>query len=332
MAPNFPVGMQLSAGGQPPTQQLENVVILDASGVPFLGGASVYRRLRSLASAAKVNGHPHVIDPATGLPQLAAGTNLPAVSFPVYANAAAAIAAGYTQQIPFTPTDARFYPTGGGLMTNAGKYFYACFTNVASTNVMYSGNSRGPMVQRLTFNPRASKVLIQIGTFTQFRLLINDRYLSLSVTTQPSTTGFVLLDFTAVGGRLPRKVTVEIPFSFYMPANIFLLPQDELVPVSISDRFRMIVLGDSTVGASGSPTAADGWSQAMMDALGVSDGWNSSIGGTGYNSMNPALTGLNNLPSRIGDAINYPHDACMFAMNINDVNSAISGAANFAAI
>ncbi|MDD5277717.1 MAG: SGNH/GDSL hydrolase family protein, partial [Methylovulum sp.] len=160
----------------------------------------------------------------------------------------------------------------------------------------------------------------------------NNRYLSLSVTTQPSTTGYVLLDFTSAGGRLKRDITIEIPFSFYMPPNIFLLQQDELLPAPVSDRFRMIVLGDSTVGGSASPTSADAWSQAMTDALGVPDGWQSTIGGTGYNAMNPAGTGLNNLPTRMGDAINYAHDACMFAMNINDVNNANSGAANLAAI
>lgn len=296
-----------------------------------VAGETTYAKLRRLYAKAQANGHPHVIDPSTGLPQLAAGASPPVVTSPSYANAAAAISAGYSNQIPFTPTDARFYPTGGSLVAHNGSYFYACFTNIASTNVVFSGNSRGPIVQRLTFYAAASKVLIQIGTFTQFRLLVNDRYVSLSVSTQPSTTGFVLLDFTSAGGRVRRKITVEIPFSFYMPANIFLLPQDELLPAPTADRFRMIVMGDSTVGGSGSPTSADAWSQAMMDSLGVSDGWNSSLGGTGYNSQNPASSG-NNQPSRMGDAINYPHDACMFAMNINDVNSTISGAANLAAI
>ncbi len=299
-----------------------------------VAGETTYAKLRRLYAKAQANGHPHVIDPSTGLPQLAAGTSVPVVTSPVYANAAAVIAAGYAQQIPFTPTDARFYPTGGSPETNAGRYFYASFTNVALPNLMYTGNTshRGPNLQRLSFGVIASKVIVQVNTFTQYRILVNNRYLSLTVTTQPSTTGYVLLDFTSAGGRLKRNITIEIPYSFYTPPNIFLLPQDEILPAPISDRFRMIVLGDSTVGGSASPTSGDAWSQAMTDALGVPDGWQSTIGGTGYNSINPAGTGLNNLPTRIGDAINYAHDACMFAMNINDVNNAISGAANLAAI
>jgi hypothetical protein len=199
---------------------------------------------------------------------------------------------------------------------------------------MYTGNTshRGANLQRLSFTAIASKVVVQVNLAAQYRILVNGRYLSLSATTQPLTTFYVLLDFTSAGGRLKRNITFEFPFSFFMPPNIFLLPQDEILPAPVSDRFRMIVLGDSTVGGSASPTSGDAWSQAMTDALGVPDGWQSTIGGTGYNSMNPAGTGLNNLPTRMGDAINYAHDACMFAMNINDVNNAISGAANLAAI
>lgn len=294
-------------------------------------GETNYGRLRRLCSAARANGHPHVIDPATGLPQLATGVSAAVVSFPAYANAAAAIAAGFANQNAFAPTDVRFYPTGGSLLTHNGSYIYACFTNVASTNVVFPGNSRGANTQRIVFYPTASKVLIQIGTNTTFRLLVNDRYVSLTPTVQGATYPFVLLDFTSSGGRLRRKITVELFISEYVPSNVFLLPQDELLPAPTNDRLRMIVLGDSTSVGTGCPCQANSWAEVMMDALGVTDAWLSGIGGTGYNYQNPLNSG-NNLPSRMGDATNYSHDAAVFAMNVNDVTNALTGPANLAAI
>jgi lysophospholipase L1-like esterase len=76
-------------------------------------------------------------------------------------------------------------------------------------------------------------------------------------------------------------------------------------------------MGDSLTTGTGATLENDGWVRIFKDYIGVSDVWESGVGGTGY--LNNATTSFTLRQRMPYDVLPYTHDACVFNMGINDL-------------
>lgn len=205
----------------------------------------------------------------------------------------------------------------------------------ATDPLSYVGFNDG--ISRMAFTTDSPIFVLAINTANSlpFRFLIDGEYVSLTGT-QAAATGdsYITLDFTAVGGRKFREITIDGPNSWSM-VRIWAKPPDTVFAVPNTTP-RLAVMHDS-FGAgpvasqydTPAPITQDGWVRYMGDALGCPDTWSMSVGGTGFNIGNNgtkyherACDLLNLMPDGSTKRTDWVPDLIIVKGSVNDVGAA----------
>ncbi|VFU10268.1 SGNH/GDSL hydrolase family protein [Methylocella tundrae] len=290
-------------------------------------GETIYAKIRRVAGVAKDN-HPHMIDPTTGLPQLMA--NPPTITAGAYANQAAATTAGYSKVYTALANQNIFYSTGGWTTWYATNYLRLPSTTVFPTGNGNAGSNPNIAASsgRHTFIADSAKFLVGTTGSSNFRLIVDGKYVSLSpIVSSAASPSLTLVDFTSVGGRQRRRISIETQSNtaFY---GVDVGPTEGLYAVSSVDHIRYIQMGDSITfdTMTGTPAVpGDGFGHVMADRLGISDYRPAGNGGTGYAANNNGA-GLR-MQEHMFDALNWSPDIIGLCAGIND-DSAFGWAAS----
>ncbi len=121
-----------------------------------------------------------------------------------------------------------------------------------------------------------------------FKLIVDDQYVSAIKTVPGSTNIYVLIDFTAAGGRKMRKIGIDIESNVLGIHSIGMLPIDTLLPVGEGDEVNGGLIGDSFSTGTGAASQTDAYSKVLaaafdmnMQVCGVGGtGWVNTSGGT----------------------------------------------------
>lgn len=115
------------------------------------------------------------------------------------------------------------------------------------------------------------------------RIIIDGQYLSLSSYNPGSADTFLTIDYSAVGGRKIRTVTVQTNKSFSYFGPILTSTQGQIMAPPTDETVRVVVCADSLeAGAGPGPALAGGAPGALFGKLaGLDDVWLLSTGGTG---------------------------------------------------
>lgn len=197
--------------------------------------------------------------------------------------------------------DANFFYSGGvpSVVFSTQYRFPAANASPSSGNATANGNNYSFGV---SFYTDAPKFTIRVGfSGRPYYFIVDGQYISL-FGSNPAGSGtyYTVLDFTSVGGRKPRLITMESDSSStFLQVNVDSASQ--VWAPDTNNSIRVIVEGDSyTSGGNAFPIAGNtSWPAQVGKLLGWNDVWNAAIGGTGYISTNG---GLNlNLLGRITD-------------------------------
>jgi lysophospholipase L1-like esterase len=148
-----------------------------------------------------------------------------------------------------------------------------------------------------------------------YRILVDGQYVSMTPTAPASlnVSNYIELDFTSVGGRAQRLITIEAQSSALL-AGFWVGPTEGVYKPGV-EVVRGYWVGDSyTDGTSNSNYVHDGFMHVMGDMLGIRDRWNGGVGGTGYLTTGGQLTAR----GRITDLIAAAPDVAFVCMGYND--------------
>lgn len=151
-----------------------------------------------------------------------------------------------------------------------------------------------------------------------WRLLVDGQYITISATegTNAGSPVYYELNYTAAGGRIPRKVTIEAAFCWPL-IGVNTTATDSVWAPPATDNLRAIFVGDSiTAGAIGNNIPSLDYPSQVGKFLGWNDVWNEGVGGTGYIASSGG-TQFSFL-GRITDVTNYSPDIIIVMGGTND--------------
>lgn len=297
---------------------------------------TIYGQMRRLASRAFYD-NPHTIDPATDVPRLASGGDIPVISQTSFTTIAAIRTGGYPTEYSYSAAmpNVLIYPTGGfpaQKYIGAGNpWYFAAVTNGLPNGAPTGGNINMPgrpglsqQAFRIRFRADASKLVLAVNGYSGWRIIVNGRYVDLTgVKTATATVSPLLLDWTGSGGRAKRDVIIEGYGAGGVPAfyGVYCQATEGLVSMSKADRLTMIVCGDSITASTGLPANAivDNFAYVAGDCLGVSDVRAAGLGGTGYVGTSGGNTWA--WPQHMFDVTDINPDIVVFACGTNDNGS-----------
>lgn len=176
---------------------------------------------------------------------------------------------------------------------------------------------------RADFDVNAAVVVIRVPPTTAgYRFIVNGRYVSLTPSQTVGTTGttseYFKLDFTSVGGKALRRISIEGDRTCGLN-QVWVAAGDTIVRPSDTPK-RIAFAGDSFTSGSLAPQLSDNFAWVGADMLGLKYSLNSGSGGTGYVTTAGASV---KLFDRLTD-INTkgPHDIIVVAMGVNDIGQA----------
>jgi lysophospholipase L1-like esterase len=176
-----------------------------------------------------------------------------------------------------------------------------------------------PVVKRMEINADAVKVEVEIFAVavsgTNIRVIVDGQYASLTPTTVGATNFlYLMLDFTAAGGRKMRNIIVEgyqIQFGSYISVG----PTSTLQKPGSIVR-KLCVEGDSFL-VSVVTSALNCFPYILGDYLGMRNTWNGGVPGTGYLATDgTSLT----IRQRIRDMVDCAPDLLLITAGYNDVS------------
>jgi lysophospholipase L1-like esterase len=185
-----------------------------------------------------------------------------------------------------------------------------------------TGSFRTMVVSRMETVVDAVKVEFQLFCFqanARFRVIVDGQYASLAETTPASVsnTSYVVLDFTAAGGRKVRRVIIEsyqISYGSIMSVGPTATMQKPGGAVK-----KMCVVADSW-GVGTASTILNCFPQYLGDLLGIANVENNGVPATGYLANN----GGANLTARqriVPDVVPFAPDLLLITMGFNDATS-----------
>lgn len=237
---------------------------------------------------------------------------------PIMSFSASAIGALNNHYLTGT-NDASFYYSGGKISVGTfGQYYFP------STTVISGGNANGSTQLNnfsfaVSFCTDAPKLAIRYpGSNTGYRLIVDGQYVELSAYSQIlAGSTYAVMDFTNSGGRKDRTITFEsgANMGFY---GVDVDPASKVWAPAFADKIRVIAVGDSiTGGANAYPYLPRmGWIDQVSKYLGISDPWNTGLGGSGYISTNSGTT--YNFIQHINDVLLNAPDLIIVAGGFND--------------
>lgn len=205
--------------------------------------------------------------------------------------------AGLTSLYTYLVNDASFRYTGGGNLqydTPITRRFPTVSRGDGGGNV---NGGLDAIDWRVGFSTNASKVAFRVDgsstIYNNWRFIVNNQYMSVAEPT-PVSPGrrWLVLDF---GSSAQRSIMME-GYTAAVFYQIGVAPGDTMAPLS-APTYRGIVLGDSVTSATGADVTGNGYGRVLFDLLGIPDGWQSGLGGTGY--VNNVGGTLNKLSARI---------------------------------
>ena len=222
---------------------------------------------------------------------------------------------GLTNGYVVQTNDANFFYAGGVPSVVFSSFYRFPAITAIPGNATSNGNNSYFAV---TFYTDAPKIAVFAGVSSRpFYYIIDGQYFSLSgLNPSGGATLYYVLDFSSVGGRKVRKITVESDSAGDF-GGVYVDPQSQVWAPDNSDNVRAIVIGDSyTSGGNNFPIAGKmGWPVEVGKYLGWNDVWSSGLGGTGYIHTNGSST---NFIGRIQDVIAHSPDVVVIEGGIND--------------
>jgi lysophospholipase L1-like esterase len=215
-------------------------------------------------------------------------------------------------------------PSGNGPFNYSGGLpTTAAWGAVDFPSVHYQAGDYEPVIKRMETKADAIKVefqlFVQSASQSQFRVIVDGQYVSLTPTGFSGTAFFyVVLDFTAAGGRKVRNIIIEgyqIQFGSALAVGPTATLQKPGGPVK-----KMYVLGDSfLVGTL--TTILNSLTGVLADYLGIKNVWNGGVPGTGYLATTPpAFTGRQRIP----DIVDCAPDLLLILLGYNDVSLSVT--------
>lgn len=287
---------------------------------PFsAGGETIYGKLRRRAQVAR-RANPHALDYATGLPKLLPAAQAPTIdTSQTWANAAAVVSAGYSQAYPAATAGVvspKFAYTGGWTTVYASSYVRLPEVTIYPTGTGNAGSN--PAISaycgRAHFTTDSPKFVIGGTNGGLMRVIVDGQYVSLATTAFPAATpSFVVLDFTATGGRASRDIIIEFQGVFNF-LGLWFGPKDTYEPAVFTDSIRAAYFGDSISTASNAAVYGDFFCGVASDILGIQDTRSPSIGTTGYGV---GTASLYKAEEHVFDIINQSPDIVFLTHNVN---------------
>lgn len=180
----------------------------------------------------------------------------------------------------------------------------------------------------------ATKVAFRVGPTTSgYRFIVDGQYVSLTETNTVGTTGttseYMQLDFTSVGGRAVRRIAIEGEQTCAL-VQVW-VPTGESCTRPADEVKRIVFAGDSFTYGTDASHLGSGYGWVAADKLGFRHSLNSGAGGTGYVATSGSSVKLADRLADINDTA--PHDIIVVAMGINDIGqSAASVTAQVTAV
>lgn len=176
---------------------------------------------------------------------------------------------------------------------------------------------------RVDADVNAAVVTIRVPPTTAgYRFIVDGRYVSLTPTTTIANSGTTLeyfkLDFTSVGGKAKRRITLEGDRTCGI-AQFWVAAGDTIAYPSDVPK-KLAFAGDSFTAGSLATQLADNYAWVTADALGFKHSLNCGSGGTGYVTTAAASVKLFDHITDI--TTKGPHDIIVFAMGLNDIGVA----------
>jgi lysophospholipase L1-like esterase len=185
-----------------------------------------------------------------------------------------------------------------------------------------TGSFRTNVTARLETVVDAIKVEFQFWCFqaaARFRVIVDGQYVSLAETTPASVnnTSYVVLDFTAAGGRKIRRVAIESYQIIY--GSVMTVGPTATMQKPGGVARKMCVISDSW-GVGNASTILNCFPQVLGDYLGIANVENNGVPATGYLANN----GGANLTARqriVPDVVPFAPDILLITMGFNDATS-----------
>lgn len=202
----------------------------------------------------------------------------------------------------------------GGVRTNAsgGGVNYAKMLSVTVNGVLTSGP------QRVEFVADSAKFVCRVSeagsTSGFYRLIVDGQFASLTAVTPPHAGfNYLVVDFTAAGGRKPRNIIIELGGASTFGGCDVLITEGIYNPGGDAI-IKAAVTGDSYAASGGIANSSDGWHIVMSDLLGLRNMESTAIGGTGLLTSSSSGTAI----TRVSDITNFAPDVVFIILGGND--------------
>jgi lysophospholipase L1-like esterase len=246
---------------------------------------------------------------------------------PTVTDAGTSRPSGYTNDFLIT-TPANFRQLGGNPSFQASTYNrYPVATSTITGSGGNANNGKDAVAWRVTADVNSAKIGAAIsatGSAAPYRFLVGGQYVNktgLATLASNSAVNWITLDFTSVGGKAVRQITVEgmIGAAFrgfsLQSGDSLAFPAGKISAGSLN--LKAVIAGDSFTAAIGATQAGDGYGLLLGEYLGIENNWLSGVGGTGFVATNSGTSFK--LGDRLSDINGQSADVIMVAMGINDI-------------
>ena len=269
-----------------------------------LASTSIKSRLLSAAKIARFN-NPHIN---------AVMASPPAVTTPGQSTPAGLTNVFYVHRASGPPKDNVFRHFGGTPFNYVDFYEFPNLTCLSSGNITTT-TSAG--IWRTEFIADAIIVGLQVLSSTAgYRFIVDGHYVSMTPTVASGGgSEFIVLDFTSVGGRAARKITLEgSQDNAIYSINV---GTTEGLYTTEGDVIKAVIIGDSVTAGQGATFIGDSYAAVMGDCLGLRNMIISGSGGCGWVS-NQSGTNLKYRDRLIPDLLNVAPDVAFMEGGLND--------------
>lgn len=176
---------------------------------------------------------------------------------------------------------------------------------------------------RVEVEANASVVTFRVApTTSAYRFVVDGQYVDLTghntVGTTGSTSEYMKLDFSSVGGKAVRRIAIEGQRTCGL-VQVWVATGDTCIRPTDTPK-KIAIAGDSFTFGSAATALGDNFGWVAADMLGFDHALNSGSGGTGYVA---APGGVYKLFDRLADINDTgPHDVIVVAMGVNDIGEA----------
>jgi lysophospholipase L1-like esterase len=192
--------------------------------------------------------------------------------------------------------------------------------------------------QRIRFSTDSQYLVIRdfaVSAALPLRFIIDGRYASFTAVSHPlAGWGYVLLDFSGVGGQVTRDITIEASSGLWTFGGLDVSITESVNRVDMPSPLTAVFSGDSITESAGADYTSDGFGAILCDYLGIQNFIPTGISSCGYlvtsgaGAAPPAGSGT--ALSRISDVLAltaaYPNSIVVDENGQNDVKGGFTAA------